>query len=62
VGFELFQQFAALGEKPLKRFDLRSPAFHRAEVTVLMRRLAEDRHIGAMMLERVSELTAEGND
>ena len=39
VGFELFQQFAAPGEKPLKRLDLRGPAFHRAKAPVLMRGL-----------------------
>jgi hypothetical protein len=50
VVFELFQQFAASGEKPLKRLDIRGPALHRAEATVLMRGLAEVRHIGATVL------------
>jgi hypothetical protein len=46
----------------LKRLDLRSPAYHRAEATVLMRWLAEVRQIEPVMLERLSELTAERND
>jgi hypothetical protein len=40
VGFELFQQFADPGEKPLKRLDLRGPGFHRAEAMVLMKGFA----------------------
>jgi hypothetical protein len=62
VGYELFQQFVALGEKPLKRLDLRSPAYHRAEATVLMRGLAEVLHIGAKVLEQLDELIAKRND
>jgi len=37
VRAELFQQFAARCEKPLKRLALRCRACHRAEATVLMR-------------------------
>ena len=37
MGFELFQQFAARGEKPLKRLDDGGPAYHRAKAKVLMR-------------------------
>ena len=36
LGFELFQQFAARGEKPLKRLDDSSPAHHGAKAPVLM--------------------------
>ena len=59
---ELFQQFPALGEKPLKRLGLSGPAFHRAEASVLMRGLAEVRLIGLRVLKRQNELTAECND
>jgi len=41
VGDKLFQQFARLAGKPLKRLGSRCGAYHRAEATVLMKGLID---------------------
>ena len=47
VGLELFQQFPAGGEKPLKRLNPRHSDYHRAKATVLMRASVELRSFQA---------------